>query len=422
MARLVTSGFELNDSSVVSEATGKLHPDPAYNTAGLGTWSTANPRTGTYHGRCTYVGTSRYFELTLAQTTAVTYWFRTAMYLPNLPAGSAGSDRWTLLQLRTSAAAIAGVTVELGSDGILRYGTAASTGVVQANAYFVMEFKHKIDTGNAANNLVEILLNGASVYTNSGVAAGLGTTIADKWRVGVVSVTGSPGNVTVDIDDYAVNDDTGGSQNGSTGTGKIVLLKPISDNAGGSGWTLGTGTALGGNGFNAVDNTPPTGDADLAAGSDTKQIRNAAAAANSNMDVNLTTYTNAGIVAADTVNVVVPHTATAAPVVTSSKQGTIGVSSNPAITNIALSAGGVSGAFWSGTAGGVYPTGWKWSKGTITYAPSVTLGNSPVCRVTQVTSSTRIAVVCAMGMYVDYTRAATSLLPISTTVPTNRLM
>jgi hypothetical protein len=198
-------------------------------------------------------------------------------------------------------------------------------------------------------------------------------------------------------------DDLIGESVGLLAPSNVALLVPTSDNAVGTGWTLGTGTAISSNGFTAVKNTPPLGVADLAAGSDVKQIRNASANANVNYDANLTTYTAAGINVGDTVLVVLPVTATAAPVTTSSKQGTVGVASNPTITNIALGAGGTPGAFWSGAAGATYVTGWKISRGTLTTSPSVTLGTAPVMRITQVTSSTRIAVVCFMGMYVAWT-------------------
>lgn len=209
------------------------------------------------------------------------------------------------------------------------------------------------------------------------------------------------------FDDVALNDDQGASQNSWPGDGKVVLLRPTADSAVGTGWTLGTGTAISGNsGKTAVSNTPPLGVADLAAGSDVKQIRNATSNANVNYDATMTTYTAAGVGASDTIKAVQPWVATAAPLVTSPKAGTVGVVSNPAIANVALAAHGAAGAFWSGAAGGAYPTGWKWSGGTTAYAPSVTLGTAPVMRITQVTASTRIAVVCGMFIYVDYTPAA----------------
>ncbi len=186
------------------------------------------------------------------------------------------------------------------------------------------------------------------------------------------------------------------------GAGAVVMLKPTADSAGGTGWRLGTNAALGGNGFAAVDNTPPVGVADLAVGSDPKQIRNATSNANDSFDATMTTYSAAGVPAGATVNAVQPIIWTAAPVTTSAKQGTVGVVSNPAITNVALESGGT---FYSGVNAGTWPTGWKQSHGTMTAGPSVTLGTAPVMRITQVTSSTRIAMVCFMGIYVDYTPA-----------------
>jgi hypothetical protein len=159
-----------------------------------------------------------------------------------------------------------------------------------------------------------------------------------------------------------------------------------------------------------VNNTPPVGIVDLGgSGADNGQLRNAAASANSSYDATMSTYTAAGVPSRAAINVVVPWTATAAPVVTSAKAGTVGVVSNPAITNIALAAGGTAGAFWSGVAAGTYPTGWKWSSGTSTSTPTVTLGTAPVMRITQVTSSTQVAIVCFMGLYVDYTAAIPDL-------------
>jgi hypothetical protein len=156
---------------------------------------------------------------------------------------------------------------------------------------------------------------------------------------------------------------------------------------------------------------PPDSAADLTVHADAMQIRNATSNANVNYDATMTTYTAAGIAASDIVTVIVPMIATGAPVTTSAKAGTVGVVSNPAIANIALGAGGTSGAFWSGVTMGTYPTGNKWSFGTTTYSPSVTLGTAPVMRVTQVTSSTRIAIVTEMGMYVEYAPKTSLLIP-----------
>lgn len=269
---------------------------------------------------------------------------------------------------------------------------------VSGTAWIMVELACRINT-STNDDYAELRVNGTSIASST--TLNLGTTGLDGCAFGAGT---SNASAIIYFDDMALNDDQGSAQNSWPDEGKIVLLTPISDNAVGTGWTLGTGTAIASNsGSTAVKNTPPVGVADLTAGSDTKQIRNATANANVNYDANLTTYTTAGIKTYDNINVLLPIVVTAAPVTTSAKAGTVGVSSNPVITNVSLGAGGTAGAFWSGTAAGTYATGWKISYGTTTYSPSLTLGSSPVMRITQVTSSTRIAMVCFMGMYVDYT-------------------
>jgi len=281
---------------------------------------------------------------------------------------------------------------QIGSDS-------ADTLSMNGTTWYRIEMKVIISAGNQVTD-AELRLDGVTVASTTGA------TITASTQCFFGLLAGGTG-VNAYVDDVAFNDSTGTANNTWPGSGKVVLLLPISDNAVGTGWTGGAGGTT--NLWDAVNNTPPVGVADT--GTDTSQIRNATANASVNYDANLTTYTTAGIGASDTINALTPWTATAAPVVTSAKQGTFGVSSNPVIANIALAAGGTAGAFWSGSAGGTFPTGWKWSPGTITEAPSVTLGNSPVIRITQVTSSTRIAMVCFMGMYVDYTPAAVTAVP-----------
>lgn len=265
---------------------------------------------------------------------------------------------------------------------------------------------HRVEmsvTCSATNiTAAELQVDGVSVATSAtSIAVSFGTLFIG-WKT-------SPGaSKILYIDDCAMNDSSGAAQTSWPGSGKVVLLLPTSDNARGTGWTTdAAGTT---NFFAATDNVPPTGVTDTTAGTGTHQIRNATANANSSVDLNMTTYTAAGIGGSDTINVVTPLVNTSAPVSTSAKAGTIGLVSNPTIANIALAAGGTTGAFWGGSAAGTWATGWgKWSPGTPTYAPSVTLGTAPVLRITQVTSSTRIAMVDAAGIYVDYTPPSSSV-------------
>jgi hypothetical protein len=389
MARLWTAGAETRSGTSAVAGLDMLlggSVAPAYDTGTV--------RSGAVSWKCQgTVSLSSSVQQTITQAVGTTYYVRAYVNFSVLPDPSAAqtpilgqAGRWTVSHKKADNKLYLQYNlVDIGSPS-----AAITTGV-----WYMLELAWRVGTG--ALDYAEFKLDGTSIAseTNSSRVDTAGSNVQAGFLL--ASNTG-----VVFVDDIAINDDTGGSQNSWPGDGKVVLLVPTSDNARSAGWVGGAGgtTSL----FAAVDNTPPVGVADT--GTNTSQIRNATAEANTNYDANMTTYTAAGVGASDTVNVVVPLISTAAPVVTSSKQGTVGVASNPAITNIALGAGGVAGAFWSGVAAGTYPTGWKASFGTTTYAPSVTLGTAPVMRVTQVTSSTRIADVCFMGMYVDYTPAA----------------
>lgn len=384
------------------------------------TITSSSPRSGAFAYRCASgAGNATSFVAWVPTVSAAStsYFLRGYFRFTDLPTA-------TIYILGFSTSTGDGIWIRLTSAGDLQVWDGKNNaqigsnlaGAITADAttWYMLEVSMTID-GSAHPSAGEGRLNGVSFASGSITTA---TACTDQINAGWFSAPGA--SKTLDVDDVALNNSSGGSQNSWPGSGNVVLLIPTATSAAGTGWRLGTNTAEGGNGWNSVNNEPPVGVADLAVGSDPKQIRNATANANDSFDATMTTYTAAGVTTGATVNVVDPITATAAPVVTSAKQGTVGVVSNPAIANIALAAGGTSGAFWSGVAANTYPTGWKWSHGTITYAPAVTLGTAPVMRITQVTSSTRIAIVCFMGMYVDYTpaTAATSLIwqPAPTTL------
>lgn len=400
MARLVTTGAELGSTGAENWSTG-----------GTITIDTGTVRTGARSFKADSAAAANETmirPLGITQALTTTYYLRAYIRLPdNTPAGVVSA------LMRVASAASNHGRIQLNNNGTLtlhRNATGfASSQIGSASTALVANTWHRIELGwrvasGSGDDYLEGVLDGVSFASSS--ATNLGTAAMSQIKIGVGGLedTDPPTetNFVVYMDDIAINDSSGGSQTTFPGDGNVALLFPTADSARGSGWVGGAGgtTSL----FDAVNNTPPVGVADT--GTNASQIRNATAAANSNMDFTMTTYTAAGLGSSDTVNVVDPVVWTAAPVTTSAKQGTVGVVSNPAITNVALAAGGTAGAFWSGTAGGTFISGWKVSHGTVTYAPSVTMGTAPVMRVTQVTSSTRIAMVCSVGMYVDYTPAA----------------
>lgn len=402
MARLITIGYEVDQPRAL--AVGPENPNGS-NIFGTGTVTrdASNQRTGS--GCAKFDSTAGNLTVVpLAQISLVskTMFWRVYMMFPALPGTTA-----QVMGVANNGGTL-GISARLTTGGKLQLwnntaGTqigSDSAATIATGTYYRLEMKGITD---GSNNLTdcELQLDGVSVASASGLTVLVSACV---WSCGWISAPGA--SKICYADDAVLNDSTGSFNNTWPGSGKVVMLVPTSDSAVGTGWVLGNNTAEGGSGWDAINNRPPVGIADLGGvGADTGQIRNATAAANANFDANLTTYTAAGIGASDTINAVIPWVATAAPVTTAAKLGTIGVASNPVITNVNLGAAGTAAAFWQGNAGSTYPTGWKWSPGTITEAPTVTKGTAPVARITQVTSSTRIAMACFVGLYVDYTPA-----------------
>jgi len=244
---------------------------------------------------------------------------------------------------------------------------------------------------------------------------------------GVTSVTGnSSGNLAafigfrnteasaadIHIDDVILDDA------GFLAPSKVALLLPISDNYRDTLWTGGSGGTT--NLYDAVNNCPPVGSATE---SDTTQIEHAGGAAGTTDQyaANLTTYTDAGVGASDTVIALQGVVVWGEDIATGTKMLSWSVVSNPA-TGIGAGSTDVSTGHGSGAVG-TYSTGtdyWNESRSAIkttglvidTY---ITLGTSPVMRVSRPETASRVASVCFMGMYVAWTPYVAP--PVSMVVP-----
>jgi len=283
---------------------------------------------------------------------------------------------------------------QVGSDS-------SATIVADSSTFYRIEISATGDASGIAIS-AELRLDGVTVASDA-----VTTSSSEPFGFTHIGWIDAPGaNLSIYLDDYAANDSTGANQNSWPGDGHVVLLKPTADSAVGTSWTTSAGasTSL----FDCVDNEPPIGIADTTANAG-HQIRNAGSSTAS-YDVTLQSYTAAGIGSSDTINVLIPIINTAAPVVTGAKTGSVGVVSNPTISNIAFINGATAAAnFWSGVAAGTFPTGWKWERGTVTHAPTVTKGTGPVMRVTITGgTSSRVAMVDFMGLSVDYTPSGTA--------------
>lgn len=363
-------------------------------------------RSGTYSYKVSYSTTAsttgRAGMITLNTGTTNTLFCRFYLYITSIP-----NERSQLIRTWnvTTALGTRG-SLSINTDGSLQLYNGATT-VGSASTALTTNTWHRVEYSvicNGTNQVMSLLVDGVSVA--SGVS--FANTNADYTLQFGWSATGTAGPTktgTYYIDDVVFNYDAAGGQTGfPPADSKLILLLPVADSAVGTGWTLGTGTATGGNAWAALDTIPPQGVADLTAGSDTKQVRNAAAAANSNLDIAVMDYAAAGIESADTINLVAPFFYTAAPVATSAKAGTYQVLSNPVGASVSLT------QFYSGVAAGTFPTGWQIVVSTSAIVEGdIAAGNRstrPVVRLQQVTSSTRIAMACLASLYVDYTPAA----------------
>lgn len=198
---------------------------------------------------------------------------------------------------------------------------------------------------------------------------------------------------TAYVDDLAID---GAARRGAA---KVLLAVPVSVGQAGS-WTGGAGGAVA---TSAVD-FPCAG---TNSETDSTQIESVDASGDNATDecrINLTTYTDLGIAAADTINAVMPFVWHGEDVGTGTKTGSFGMQANPADAYGTFNYGENIGAL------GAFQTNWKCSL-RVTSAPSVTRGNNPVVAVRKTDTGTRVASICGMGMYVDYTPAPTSMPP-----------
>lgn len=397
MARIYTVGYEV--AAPITGNAVQVDSPLTVSPSGAISRDTSLQRTGTGCLKCDSAAGNAIAAVPILTFAASTTFYVRAFYrFTDLPTSTARI-------MGAGTGELSGVFVMLTSGGKLQLWNnqtvtqigSDSAVTLTTGTYYRVEVMAVLNSSTQVT-AVELRLDGTTVASASGLTI---TGVKSTFKIGWTTAPGA--SKVLYIDDVAVNNSTGTVNNSWCGDGRVVMLLPASNNSVGL-WQSSTGGSIG-NAWDAINNVPPLGVADLTVGSDGKQIRNALANANASADLTMQTYTDVGVPAGATINMVIPWVCTAAPVATSAKAGTIGCLNNPAISQAALGAGGTAGAFWSGVAGGTYPTGWKWSPGTITEAPSVTLGLGPTMRINQVTSSTRIAVVCFLGMYVDYTPA-----------------
>jgi hypothetical protein len=199
--------------------------------------------------------------------------------------------------LLTSARLTSGGKLQLWNDVAESQIGSDSAATIAVDTWYRLELYTKVIS--AGTDEATLRLDGTTVASASGLA--LSTSMVTLGYFGFANGVHNANSVCY-IDDVAVNDDQGASNNSWPGAGSIVYLDAISDNARGANWTGGAGGTS--NLFNAVDNDPPSG-VSAASDTDLTQIKNTNTAdTTGNYDTNLESYTTAGLTASDSITLV----------------------------------------------------------------------------------------------------------------------
>lgn len=383
MARLLTTGFEVGDLRMepgFGDAPGQVTA-PVLQ-AGTPTISTTTVRTGS---RALRIQGGQNFRFGGFGTTSdVPRYVRAYVYFAAFPAsGAQGVMNHT-----------AGYEVRIQSTGVLELafgGTLIGSGVqLSTGVWYRIEYMSRMNSTGGSDDSGELRVDGTTIASETNVARG--TTVSGNMDIGD---GGADASYDAFFDDVAINNNVGSDENSFPGEGRVYLLKPESDNSVGTGWeapqTSGADTTAI---FNAVDNIPPVG----VAHSDVDANNNAyifhAAANQNNYDVNMQSYTTAGVLG--TIKTVQGFVRTGSSS-TTNRAGALDIVSNPDQ--------GSETAFTTFDAAnvtaGTEPTGWATTKGAVVYAPSVTPGTSPVFRVGKRVSNAQVCMVDFMGIYVE---------------------
>lgn len=276
MARLFTSGFESNSTTTGVEFT---------TLSGSPTISGSGARSGTYQGTITSLTASteksfayRFSNLDSSANTYVRFYF----FITTLPNAS------TIIGGFVDSIGNISSALKLLITGVLQISNNAGATLFSTSALSTGQwyrFEHRQSDVDA---LIEFYLDGALIGTATATATSAYNQYVWGGNLGGFNAATT---LSIGFDDIAINDATGGSQNGYPGSGKVLRLKPNATGDINGYLVTNGGTAGAANNFTRENEVTP----------DDATTYNASVLLNAedlyNMD-------NSGIGASDTVNVV----------------------------------------------------------------------------------------------------------------------
>ncbi len=253
---------------------------------------------------------------------------------------------------------------------------------------------HRLELGimvfgsGTLNCYAELKLDGVSIASST--VQTFSTTALGGLRFGWYNAPSASEQIW--YDDCCLNDDQGTDQNSWPDAGTVWLLLPTSDNARGAGWLDDNAATT--NLWDALDNLPPAGVTQAPATMPaTAQIYNVTSGTGQNMDVNMQTYTAAGIGSGEVIKLIQMWVYAGLAVATTRAVNAY-IVSNPAETTPATF--NITAAI-----AGTWPTNWMYQGRTLIYNPTVTKGTAPVARVSKEVNNTAAVMFCYAGMVVE---------------------
>lgn len=238
MARLFTSGFELNSVVDGMEFTTNSAPVSIVTT---------NPRSGTYHGRVTAgAGFWRQAVFTTNQTTVG--YIGVAVLIHAATNASTQLVRWST----TGNVSVGNITLTTSNTLVLLASNGTQIGSASAalslDTWYYVELKNDATTSPGA---LEGRVDGVSF------ASGANSNQGSFARALIGNVTGAQTTNDVYFDDWKINDSSGSAQTGYPGLGRVIVQRP--DATGDSNGFLAQvgGTAGSSNNFTRVNEVTP---------------------------------------------------------------------------------------------------------------------------------------------------------------------
>lgn len=388
MGRIFNTGFGFQ--SPVADGYGQVGTGFTYSTTTVRNSGSVSQRVNPSAAGQTYID----FQLASVINDASGF-ARIYAYFPALPPskvdvlemGSSGGAQWFGASLNPSGT----VNLETSTAGVL----ATSVATLATNTWYRFEVSAAV-TSAASNDTLEVRIylgDSTTPLFTLGPSATAWMTAGIKYvDAGSLVITGTM-SWDVYLSDFAVNDSAGSNQNSWVGPGRIYTLRPVA--AGTAGTAEANWTTTAANKWTPVAASPPTY---TTATSNATSLSNSTAAS-SDVTLACTDYTTAGIGGSDVINVVQPI-AVLGSSSTTAKTGTLGMPANPVVSQANVA--------YPVVVASTTATTWARLGGTMTYAPSVTLGTQPQIRLNRPATSAGTAATNALAILVDVTPGVAS--------------